>query len=325
MEGSIKHLVLSGGELKGIAFLGAIECLLRKKAINMDNIITFAGSSVGAIISSLLAIGYTIGELFRVVVDLDVASLSDIDLSKLITHFGLCSGHMFITKLKELYVKKGFDADITFKALHAKTNKRLIVTVSCLGKGVKYFDHMSEPDLSVISAVRMSFSLPLLFTAVKYRGDYYVDGGLLDNVPMKSLASEPSHTVVVIRCSAPDMDISGLPSAEDFVWLLMNTILREMDRLRIQSAKHLHNFSTIVIPTNELKRQSHIHLTLADKQNMFKAGYRAALTYLTSDAWLTQRVHNLPYNVMRQVWKEVHRPKYKDVMEELAKGIAFAG
>ncbi len=314
---TVKHLVLSGGAMKGIAFLGVLECLQRKNALRIGNLQSLAGSSVGAIISCLLVVGYSVAELFKIVVDTDLMSMSEIELSKLLTNFGLCSGHHFVSKLKECYTRKGFNPDVTFKELHNLTGKRLVVTVSCLGKGVRYFDYLSEPDLSVLTAVRMSFSLPLLFTAVKYKGDYYVDGGLLDNIPLAMFANEPCDSVIAIRVSVTEPNMTAQPTAEDFLWLLMTTTLREIERLRLQATRQLHSVSTIVVPAHELKTNSRINLTLSDKQKMFKAGYRAGLTYLAGDAWLTLRVQNLPYEVMRQVWREVHKTHFRSVISSL--------
>ena len=62
---SVKHLVLSGGGLKGISFLGVLEYLQRHNKLNVHNLDTYAGSSAGAIISAMLCVGLTTAELFK--------------------------------------------------------------------------------------------------------------------------------------------------------------------------------------------------------------------------------------------------------------------
>ena len=61
------NLVLSGGGIKGLAFIGAYEELEKRYRV-LGNI---AGVSAGAIVGSLIAAGYTSRELFRILRDLD--------------------------------------------------------------------------------------------------------------------------------------------------------------------------------------------------------------------------------------------------------------
>ena len=50
----IKTLCLSGGGTKGICYIGAIENLESNNYLNLKNIDTFVGTSVGSIISFFL-------------------------------------------------------------------------------------------------------------------------------------------------------------------------------------------------------------------------------------------------------------------------------
>jgi len=326
---TVKHLVISGGSFKGIAFLGVLECLQRKQKLVFKELETLAGSSVGAIIAGLLVVGYNVAEMFKLIVDTNFQELVDVHVSKLLTHFGLDSGHRLVTIIKNCFIAKGFDGDITFEELYAKTQQRLVVTASCLGKGITYFDYLSHPDLSVVTALRMSFGIPFLFTAVKYRGDYYVDGGLLDNCPLAILSKEAPDSILIIRASfrqdsapAPlqrdrDGDCDDDIDPETYLWLLMSTTLGEIERLRSAATRHLQSLSTIVVPTSELKIASLVSISLAEKERLFKAGYLAAKKYLESDAWLTLRVHAMPYHVMRRIWQSVHTKSFAPVLCQL--------
>lgn len=316
---NVKHLVISGGALKGVAFLGVLECLQRRELLNVAELKTLAGSSVGAIIAAMLCIGYTTVELFQLVLDVDFQSLVNIEVNKMFTNFGLDSGHLLVAKLREYFERKHFDADVTFASLFETTGTRLVVTVSCLGKGVQYFDHVTEPNLSVISALRMSFSIPLLFTAVQYKGCHYVDGGLLDNVPMTLLAKEPPNSVVVIRTSfsSDDDGNASIETPEDYLWMLLKTTLSEIERLRMQTVKELHRFSTITVPAADLHTSSQIAIGLADKQLLFKAGYRAAKVYLASPARLILNVNCLPAHLIQRIWHEVHKDDFGAVLQSL--------
>lgn len=76
-------------------------------------------------------------------------------------------------------------ADITLQELYEKTGNELVVTATCVNRRMQRFFHRNHhPDMPVVTAVRMSMSIPLFFVPLKFDGDYYVDGGLLNNFPL---------------------------------------------------------------------------------------------------------------------------------------------
>jgi predicted acylesterase/phospholipase RssA len=321
----VDHLVLSGGAIKGISFLGALECLQRRQSLELTRLKVLVGSSAGAFIVSLISIGYTTAQLFKEVVDTDFATLARPEIGKVMSHFGLDSGHGLVDKLKELFRRKGVNPNITFKQHYEYTKKHLAVTVSCLGKGVFYFDYTNQPDLAVITAVRMSVGIPGYFTAVRYQGNYYVDGGMLDNVPIAFLRNVAPERVVVIRTSTisptPDIETpiaTEEDTLEDYLWLLWLTNAREMERLRLESKqtiRDIHRRSTIPITITPVS--SPIAPTLEDKKTLLRDGYRAALDYLESDVWLELRISGLPFRAMRKIWQDVHRRTFTAALQEI--------
>jgi len=192
--------------------------------------------------------------------------------------------------------------------------------VSCLGKGVRYFDYTNQPNLSVVTAIRMSISYPGYFTAVRYQGDYYVDGGMLDNVPIAFLSDVPPERILVIRTSfepyeqpTPEED-----TAENFLWLLWITTAQEMERLRLESnrtTRDIHRNSTIQISLTPLP--SPISPTISEKKKLLREGYKAAIEYLESEIWIIQRVDRLPYRAMRKIWQIVHHRSYSTTLEAI--------
>ncbi len=312
----IKHLVLSGGAFKGVSFIGVLECLQRKQILQMSLLETIAGSSVGAIISTLLAIGYNTAELFQIIVDLDTSNLVNIEIQKLVTHYGVDSGHTIMNKLQDLFVKKNITIDITFAQLYDITKKRLIITVTCLGEGVKYMDHLYAPDTPVLHALRMSFGIPLLFTAVRYQNKCYIDGGLLDNCPLSLFSKETPESVIIIRATYDA--ISEFPKdLETYLIMLLSTMLAEFDKLRAATARTLQNFCTITVCAEKMKTASAHSLSTTEKYNMFREGYIAAKQYLESDKWLTLKIHSLPYNAMRRVWQHKHKEIFRNVLKQI--------
>lgn len=161
-------LVLSGGAMKCIYFLGA---LCRIKNVKFKN---YAGTSCGAIISCLLAVGY-----------------SPIDVFKLIYKQKDCGGiskllDSMVCTVNELFVRKGFDPAVTFKGLYELTGNTLAFVATNVSKlREEIFYYGSHPDTPVITAMRLSCSLPIIFPVAKFNNDIFVDGIFFDNFPLK--------------------------------------------------------------------------------------------------------------------------------------------
>ena len=163
----INTLVLSSGGAKTIAFIGAIKGL---EDINLlKNIKKFVGVSGGSLISLLLILGYTSDEMYNKILETNISHLQKKEYFKIFNYFGIDSGNKFVGWIQRLIIEKlGPNTElITLKELYDKTGKELIITVSNLCRyRVEYLDHINHPNLSISTAIRMSISIPLLFTAV---------------------------------------------------------------------------------------------------------------------------------------------------------------
>ena len=176
----INKLVFSGGSTKGISYIGIIKGLEENNLFK--NIKTFAGTSIGAIFSFLLTIGYDYYSLNDIVKSINIEKLCKINK---MSSYGFDDEVNLVSMIKELMDKKNIKHDITFKELFKLTNKRLIITVTNLTlKKAEYLDYKRTPDMNVLIGLRMSFSVPIVFKPIIYNGCYYVDGGLVDNLPV---------------------------------------------------------------------------------------------------------------------------------------------
>lgn len=187
LDSKEKHksiLVLSGGSLKGIAQLGAILCLERNDKLRYIN--TVSGSSVGSLIGMLFICGYKSLELFDFMKRLNIDAIKNFNPVNILNNYGLDDGERIILVIKKLMEAKGFDPVITFKKFYEKTNKDFIITGTCVNnKKTYYFSHASYPDMLVVDAIRISISIPLIFTPVKFEGMYFIDGACTTNYPIK--------------------------------------------------------------------------------------------------------------------------------------------
>jgi predicted acylesterase/phospholipase RssA len=99
---NITHLVLSGGGMRGVIFVGALRYLYLNNMHN--NIKHIAGCSIGSLIGLMFALKLTIYEMEEVLYgcmkDNDLCFLSIKKYIRLITEFGLFDTQVMIKHLK---------------------------------------------------------------------------------------------------------------------------------------------------------------------------------------------------------------------------------
>ena len=176
-----ESLQFGGGAHYATMFLGNLHQLLIHDVVNLAEISTFGGSSAGSVIALLLSVGLSPKEVFEelIAVDLEDVFLNDVNITDLFANNGFCYGKLFIQKVVEVVQKKlpEFTMKTTFESLFNKTKKTLVVSGTNLTqKKIELFCHKNSPTMSVIYAVRLSVSIPLLFQTLEYKNDLFVDG-----------------------------------------------------------------------------------------------------------------------------------------------------
>lgn len=86
------------------------------------------------------------------------------------------------------------------------------------------------PDLSCITALRMSANFPLIFPRFKYKDSYYIDGGLCDNFPIEIAAQRGLRVLCFLlkqneEESSTSRPFNMMEYLYDLVRIPINTIL----------------------------------------------------------------------------------------------------
>lgn len=186
-----KNLIFEGGGVKGIAYVGAMR-VLEKEGI-LKNIIRVGGTSAGSINAVLFAAGYSNTETYNELQKLDFNDFKDDswgalrDMKRLREEYGWYKGNFFRDWVGDLLKKKTGSSNITFKALNEHSKKQLYVYASNISTNFgEVYSPEHTPRMRVIDAVRRSMSIPLFFRAVRDdREDVFVDGGVINNFPVK--------------------------------------------------------------------------------------------------------------------------------------------
>jgi predicted patatin/cPLA2 family phospholipase len=168
-------LVLSGGGIKGVATLGAVHRLKTRGAL--AGVRTVVGTSAGALVGALVATHADLMDSLRVITSHTYTP--DFDFDRFFKDFGLDSGKSIDALVRSLLAEP-----YTFAGVRAAHGTTLVVCVTNLSRRrAVYLGPDTHPDMPVSLALRMSCSVPLYFSAVKYEGDWYADGSIVDNFP----------------------------------------------------------------------------------------------------------------------------------------------
>ena len=161
-------LVLSGGGARGFAHLGVIQAL-NESGIFPDVI---SGTSAGAIIGVLYADGHTPGDILKL-----MEGSSRLDFMRpAMPREGLLQISGIAKILKSSLRSKIFE----------ELKIPLFVTATDLNNGKAVYFSKGE----IFDPVIASASVPVIFQPVKIGDVSYVDGGVLDNLPIRPIENK---------------------------------------------------------------------------------------------------------------------------------------
>lgn len=218
-------LVLGGGGAKGFAHIGVIEELERRH-IPVDAI---SGTSMGAVVGSMYAIGNDAGEIKTIAREIDWKTIFNdrqrredlsfrrkrevrdillnarlrVDNGRPVLPTGILGGQRLFATVQELLAPwratEDFDTlPIPFRAVAADivTGKPVV-----MGSG------------SLPTAVFASMSIPAAFPPVEREGLLLVDGGIADNLPVDAARAMGVDIVIVVDVGEPPATADRIGSA----------------------------------------------------------------------------------------------------------------
>ncbi|MFO7942000.1 MAG: patatin-like phospholipase family protein [Bacillota bacterium] len=171
-------LVLGGGAAWGLSHIGVIE-VLREEGIPIDLV---AGTSVGAIIGSLLARELTTEEIIEVVAEVQWTDLGTLTVPRL----GFADSSSIETFLEELIGTGCEFSDLEIPLKIVATDLRQGGQV-VLDEGL------------VARAARASACIPVIFTPVESDNTLLVDGGVVNNLPVDVARAAGASRIIAVE------------------------------------------------------------------------------------------------------------------------------
>jgi NTE family protein len=172
-------LALSSGAARGLAHVGVLE-VLERNGIPIDLI---AGTSIGAIVGAFYAAGKDISEIKKAVVNLNrrqMLSLADFTIPTR----GFIKGRKITEWLKSVIGGTCF--------------RDLKIPFACVATDISTGEEVVIKEGSVVAAVRASASMPVIFTPARLGGQFLVDGGLVNPIPVRILRDMGADFVIAV-------------------------------------------------------------------------------------------------------------------------------
>ena len=178
------NLILQGGGVKGLAYIGALRCL-EEHGFKVKYV---SGSSIGAIIGSLIIAGYDSYELEKIVnnipydIFLEKNNLSD--QIKKGGVYSLSKAEKYLEKLlvnKNIRIFEDIKVGNNYKAIFISTSLKY-QRIFVLPHDLKIIN-INPDKFPIAKAVIMSASIPFFYERYKVNNDYFYDGGMSDNYP----------------------------------------------------------------------------------------------------------------------------------------------
>jgi NTE family protein len=231
-------LVLSGGGARGAAHIGVLK-VLEREGIPIDCV---AGTSFGALVGGLYALGYRAREIEEIFAQQDWHALfSDAPerrLSSIFAHrdlryqgqlsfvgfspelpSGLFGGQKMIEVLDALTTRGMIEAGYDFDRLPIPF--RAVATDLLTGRR-----HVFRQG-RMTEALRASVAIPMLFTPVEKDGMLLVDGGLADNLPADVAREMGADFVIAVDVTSPLYGKAEIRSFFDVLDQSLSLLMRQ--------------------------------------------------------------------------------------------------
>ena len=210
-------IALSGGGIRGIAHAGVLDAL-EKNNIKIDII---GGTSCGAIIASLYAMGYSPYHIYilfkryaKKIAKMNSApilsGIKNIIWNKKISITGLRNGKNIEEIYNEYATRKGIKSisqikmPIVIPTVDITESKEYIFTNNIPQNATNKNQYIT--DISVGKAIRASSSFPAFFSPCKVEKHAFMDGGAMDNIPVREVKNQGADKVIAVKFDADQID-----------------------------------------------------------------------------------------------------------------------
>lgn len=311
-------VVLCGGGAKGFAQIRILKAL-NEAGVPIDYI---GGTSIGSIIGALYAVGYDpdmIEKLVReqdwnqVLYDKFPEELMPIDRRmnerRYLATFPITNGKM---KVKSAFVEGVYVnmllSRLMLPAHNIQDYSKLSVPFYCIATDVEHACQYEMTSGSLSRSVRASMSIPFLFQPVTIDGRLLIDGGMVNNFPVRNMKEHGADIIIGI-----DLEDESIPASQIDNSLQLFTSLMNLSSL--EESLYARSHCNIYIKPNLHGRDM---LSFNDFDSIIQFGQDAADKFYPQFQRLADSLQNLGHF-------EINRPHVQPVEKIKIVGINVEG
>lgn len=264
-------LVLGGGGMRGMAHVGVLKAM-HTLGIGYDAVV---GTSIGALVGAMAASGAPMDEIEEIVARVQKDDYFRLNFVKLLMKGvrapSMYRGDTFRERLTEILPDKSFaELDVPFycNAVRLETG------------GSVFFGTPGFEDVPLVDAVYASCALPGVFEPYERDGYNYMDGGIVDAVPLRFAKTlRPDLTIAV------DLTVKSTFKTPNYKSRVLSTLYRAfeiVEEVAVEHSLHMNvDYNTVLIQP----KVGHLaRFDFEDVQDVVRRGEEEALRVLTSHA-----------------------------------------
>ena len=268
-------LALAGGGIRGIAHVGVIKAL-EENNIKIDYI---GGTSSGSMIAALYGLGFSadeIHELFKRYAS-TIVKLNRNVIRKEIKNFifyrkvfakGINNGEFIEKIFNKLAIEKGINKlsdikmPIVMPAVDISKSEKILFTSMNLSEK----NYISNIDIG--KAVRASCSFPIIYEPTVHEDKILLDGGVMDNIPVKEVKTIGANKVIAIKFDSDKIDSKS--NAIDIIMKVSDIMCGKIAQNDIENSDFI-----IEVPTDGTGI-----IDVSKIDYCFQSGYKTTLKYI---------------------------------------------
>ena len=225
-------LALSGGGARGLSHIGMLK-VIDEMNIQVDFI---AGTSVGAVVGGMYAMGYSAKEIEDIVINLDweeaisskikreCLSISEKRWLPYASYYFDLDDY-FVPTLPKAFLSGNSLTntffEITYPAAFIDDFSELPIPFSCITTNLETGEEKVVTNWKMHEAMRASMSFPSLFQPFVYDGQQYIDGGIQSNLPVDIVQEMGANFIIGMQAST---GLRAGPELETLIDVLDQTI-----------------------------------------------------------------------------------------------------
>ena len=204
MKTKFSHLIMTGGGLSGLVYIGIYRFFKEHEVLK--DIHYMAGTSIGAFFIFLFGLNIDYDKIENMCMGSEglchkssLVEFNPCNLLNIRTNRGLYKTERFKPCLVDFLKEKYDIEDISFSEYIKLTGVDIHISATCLNTH-SHLDLCNDtfPDMSVLTAILASMSVPVLFEPVIYNDLMLVDGGCSDNLDIYNVVKNKLNKALYI-------------------------------------------------------------------------------------------------------------------------------